>query len=313
MLAIVLCLGGTSAGAQEQNFSEWLQVLESDAIAQGITPQTVHAALDNALLDDRVITLDRKQPETTITFDDYLKRNVNAQRVKQARQLYEDNQDILKAIAGKYGVPAGVIVALWGMESSFGQASGHFSVIDSLMTLAFEGRRAEFFRMELIEALKILDEQHLPAAALRGSWAGAMGQCQFMPSTYRKYAIDYHGNGVRNIWGDRADVWSSIANYLAAEGWKAGQGWGFEVDVPDSQSLPVGADHPQAWSFWRHAGVDPTHTGVSLPDNAELFLIQPDGPGGKSFLATNNYRALLRWNRSTYFATTVGLFSDRIK
>ncbi len=191
---------------------------------------------------------------------------------------------------------------------------GNFSVVNSLMTLAYEGRRATFFRKELMDALHVLDEEHLSTDDLRGSWAGAMGQCQFMPSTYRHYAADADNDGKKDIWKNEEDVFASIANYLVAEGWGKSIGWGNEVSV--AKEIPadeIGLGYERTIDEWRELGV--TIVGDSGPDegDTDASLIQPDGPGGRSFLIYDNFRALMRWNRSTYFATSVGLLADRIK
>ena len=297
------------------HFVPWLGTLEADAIADGVSSQTVHAALDPALLDERVVALDRRQPEQTVRFDEYVKNTLSPSRIDRGHQLIADNISVLNQISAQYGVPPEIIVALWGIESSYGKFSGNYNVVDSLMTLAFEGRRADFFRHELFNALHILDEEHISSSALRGSWAGAMGQCQFMPSTYRLYAVDYDGNGRKDIWASPRDVWASIAYYLSSEGWRAGNTWGFEVSIPqDSSSLKSGLDNMQPLSDWLHLGIAPLRR--TLPEinmDQQMALVQPDGEDGRSFLVYDNYRSLMRWNRSTYFATTVGLLADRIK
>lgn len=294
-------------------FSQWLRELEQDAIAQGVSPITAKTALQNRALDERVIELDRKQPEKTITFESYQARIVSADRIAKARRLYSEYAPLLRQIAEQYGVPAPVILALWGIESSFGGNIGSYDVLDSLLSLAYEGRRASFFRKELIESLRILDEERRPASSLIGSWAGAMGQCQFMPSTFRRYAVDYNRDGARDIWNDKADVFASIANYLAAEGWSRDLIWGREVDTDSIPgNVKAGLDASRLLSEWSSLGVR-NPDGSELPArNIAASLIQPDGSDGRSFLVYDNYRAIMRWNRSTYFATAVGLLADRI-
>lgn len=303
-----------AADKPPDNFATWLKTLKSDAIAHGISPITVQSALDVAFLDERVIDLDRKQPETRLPFDTYLERIISPDRIKEGRNQYRKHEDILDKIFLEYGVQPEVIIALWAVESSFGKHKGNYNVIDSLMTLAFEGRRADFFRNELFNALHILDKDHIPATALRGSWAGAMGQCQFMPSTFLSYAVDYDHSGHRDIWGHLPDVFASIANYIAAEGWQREQSWGTEVQltvaIPEDR---IGLDQTSSLQTWDQLGVRNLN-GSSLDINTiQASLIQPDGMSGRSFLVYDNFRALLKWNRSTYFATAVGLLADRIK
>lgn len=295
------------------SFSQWLEALKLEAIAAGVKPETA-AILDDAEINERVIELDQKQPEHTVLFDDYSRRIVSDKRVEEGRRLRKENQALLNKIYDRYGVPPHVVIAIWGMESRFGANSGDFKIIDSLFTLAYEGRRADFFRKELINALKILDQEKITADELIGSWAGAMGQCQFMPSTYLRYAVDYHNKGQHDIWTDEADVFASIANYLAAEGWDRDLTWGREVVLtkPLAES-DVGLTRKYLLSEWAKRGIR-SLDGDPLPTKPlQASLVQPDGPSGRSFLVYDNYRALMRWNRSTYFATTVGLLADRIR
>jgi len=300
--------------AAAQDFAEWLQQLEQEAISNRISPEVVHSALDYMVPDQQVVELDQKQPETTVTFEHYLHHVASAERIAEGRRLLSDNEDQLDEIADRYGVQPQIIVALWGIESSFGADSGHFSIVDSLATLAYEGRRADFFRGELFDALRILEAEKIEPSELRGSWAGAMGQCQFMPSTYLRYAVDYDQNGKRDIWESRTDVWASIANYLASEGWSPDLTWGREVEL--EYPIPadeIGLEHTLLLEDWGKKGVR-SADGLPLPQKHLMAsLIQPDGSDGRSFLVYDNYRALIRWNRSTYFATAVGLMADRIK
>lgn len=315
-LVLLLCMSVSAAKAaplHTPEFSQWLIGMEQDAVSEGISPQTAQSVLENANFDDHVIELDQKQPETTITFDAYSKRIVSADRVIAGQKALRDNAELLTNVSAHYGVQPEVIVALWGMESSFGHNSGDYSIIDSLVSLAYEGRRAEFFRKELINALKIIDQKHIPVYTLLGSWAGAMGQCQFMPSTYLNYAVSFDGRAP-DIWDNTADVFASIANYIVAEGWNGDQTWGREVTLDNSISEDqIGLSHKQALSAWAALGVK-NIDGGDLPNKPlEASLIAPDGADGRHFLVYDNFRALMRWNRSTFFATSVGMLADRIK
>jgi membrane-bound lytic murein transglycosylase B len=303
----------SQAFAQTEPFSQWLQGVAGEAVSRGVSPQTVQQALAGVSLDDRVIALDRKQPEKSISFRAYVKNVLNHSRINKGRLLMRCHRHALEEIANRYGVSPSIIVALWGVESGFGANMGGFNVIDSLATLAYEGRRASFFRKELLHVLHLMDEEGLDRSELLGSWAGAMGQNQFMPSTFRNFAVDHDGDGRRDIWESEDDVFASIANYLAAEGWQKGLRWGREVKltkpVPENQTGPD-KKHPLA--YWRRIGVRDMNRKPLPRANITASLVQPDGAGGRSFLVYDNFRALMRWNRSTYFAVSVGLLADRL-
>ncbi len=222
----LLCLNFPASAGQggDSSFDRWLAELKSEAISQGISVKTVDEALSGIYPLEDVVALDRKQPEGTITLEEYLAKTVTNSRIRNGRNELAANRELLDKVAGKYSVPAAVIVALWGMETSYGENTGNFGIIESLATLAYEGRRGAFFRGELFNALKILDAEKMPKDDFSGSWAGAFGQCQFMPSSYLKYAVDFDGDGKRDIWYTQADVFASIANYLHSEGWNAEEG-----------------------------------------------------------------------------------------
>jgi membrane-bound lytic murein transglycosylase B len=317
LLACVICALGLcavpQAHAQQTSFDAWLQDLAMEAAHNGISAQTIQRALSGLAVDESVIELDQKQPETTITFESYEKNILTSRRIDKGSDLLEENRPLLREISARYGVPSSIIVALWGVESSYGHNSGSYNVIGSLATLAYQGRRAGFFRKELMDALRLIDEEHIDPSVLMGSWAGAMGQSQFMPSTFRRYAVDYDRDGHRDIWNTEADIFASIANYLVSEGWQAGQSWGREVRLakpvaPDE----FGLENRHSLAMWNQMGVR-TLGHKALPKSAQAAsLIQPDGPGGRAFLVYDNFRALMRWNHSTYFATSVGLLADQI-
>ena len=218
--------------AAESDFYQFLAAVRRDAAAQGVRAATVEVALRGAQFLPHVIELDRKQPEQVLTFSEYLDKVVTPQRKEDARRELAANRVLLDAIWRRFGVEPPIIVALWGLESDFGRITGNYSVISALATLAFDGRRSSYFRSELIAALRILDQGHIRVEDMTGSWAGAMGQCQFMPSSFLSYAVDYDGDGRRDIWNDRADVLASIANYIGRLGWRGGESWGREVLVP---------------------------------------------------------------------------------
>lgn len=313
VLALVLIVYSTPALAASQSFDVWLKDIRGQAAAQGISQNTINAALYNITPIQRVIELDKKQPEGTKTFAQYKKMIVNENRVKKGRQLMKDHAQALQQAENKYGVPKQFIVALWGIETNFGSNTGGFKVIPALATLAWDGRRAEFFTKELMNALKIIDAGHISAAEMKGSWAGAMGQNQFMPSSFNAYAVDGNGDGRRDIWGTKLDVFSSSANYLKQNGWKTGERWGRRAQVPASfpESL-VGPKIKKPLSYWASLGVK-TYGGGALPNEDMMAsIVAPDGLGGEVYIVYNNYQTIMDWNRSTYFATSVGLLADKI-
>ncbi len=304
----------STAAAQADPFNQWLEQFAQEAVAVGISPVTVQNALGGLVLDESVLELDQKQPERTITFASYSHNLLKPDRIEKGRRYMAEYRTLLKTIEAQYGVPPRIVIALWSVESSFGRNTGGYNVIESLATLAFAGRRQAFFRNELLEALRIVDEERMDPSAMNGSWAGAMGQSQFMPSTYRRHAVDHDGDGHRDIWENERDVFASMANYLAAEGWQRSLTWGREVRLTNPLlESETGLDRRRTLAEWNRLGVR-TPGGKPLPKKKiEASLIQPDGPGGRSFLVYDNFRALMRWNRSTYFAATVGLLADKLR
>jgi membrane-bound lytic murein transglycosylase B len=304
--------------AASADFKTWLAGFKAEARRKGISEPTLDAAFANVAPIPRVVELDRKQPEVTMTFAQYQAKVVNDARVRRGRALLAENKALLDRASARTGVPPQVIVALWGIESDFGRLTGGFNVFASLATLAYDGRRSAFFRGELMKAVQILEENHLPAERMTGSWAGAMGQCQFMPSSFLKYAADGDGDGRRDIWTNKADVFASAANYLATVGWRAGESWGWAVRTPDGFDAKLASPEVRKNAAeWARLGVRPLRDRA-VPASASgagaplLQLVLPGGPGGPAYLVGENYRAIMRWNRSTYFAVAVGSLSDRI-
>jgi membrane-bound lytic murein transglycosylase B len=293
-------------------FRPWLDAFRRDALAAGLSARTLDSALAGLSPIPRVIELDRKQPETTLGFADYLARVVNDARVRAAKQRWSENAELLRAIEQRFRVPPSTILALWAMETDFGRFGGNFPVIGALATLAFEGRRAEYFRKELLEALWIIEEGRIPPAQMRGSWAGAMGQVQFMPTTYRRHAVDWDGDGRRDIWGSTADALASAANYLNQSGWNGAIGWGEEIRPPaDLDPQLTGRPKRRPAEEWLRLGVQPLgRPGFSIPDPFAVVL--PDNANGRGFAVSKNIDVLMTWNRSIYFALSVALLADRI-
>jgi membrane-bound lytic murein transglycosylase B len=297
--------------ALEGDFYSFLSEIRRDAAAQGIRIPTIERALRHAEFLSHVIELDRKQPERQLTFSEYLEKVVTAERLEGARQHLAENRVLLDGIWRRYNVEPRFIVALWGIESDFGKVMGNYAVVSSLATLGYDGRRSSYFRGELISALRIIDQGHIGADNMMGSWAGAMGQCQFMPSTFLGYAVDYDGDGRRDIWNDRADVLGSIANYLARLGWHGGEGWGREVMLPAGFDIRFsGLEVRRPTGEWGRLGVRGSDGGPLAGRESEASLVMPDGTGGAAFLVYDNFRTIMRWNKSTYFATAVGYLAD---
>ena len=310
-----LSLGCAVASAAEQpkDFQTWLNELRAEALAKNISQKTIDSAFKDIELNSRVVELDQKQPEFALTFTEYLQRVVPQSRVDTARDKLHDYRKLLRKISKKYNVQPRFIVALWGVETDFGRLTGGFSVVQALTTLAYDGRRSNFFRNELFNALRILDDGHITLEKMQGSWAGAMGQCQFMPSSFLQFAQDADGDGRRNIWESLSDVFASTANYLSRSGWDRTQTWGREVQLPKGfdENL-TGLKHRKRLSQWQALGVRRLN-GRNLPKrNLLASLIQPDGPTGPAFLVYDNYQVILKWNRSHSFGVAVGTLADRM-
>jgi peptidoglycan lytic transglycosylase B len=298
-------------GGEKQSFQKWLKGVRQEARADGVSKEILDQAFRGVKPIPRVIELDRSQPEFKLTFKQYLDRVVSGKTVRDGRRLYREKRDLLEKIGNRYGVEPQYIVALWGIETRFGRITGGYPVVAALATLAYDGRRSAFFRKELLRALKILEEGHIAVENMDGSWAGAMGQVQFMPSSFVTYAVDYDGDGRRDIWDNVPDALASAANYLSRSGWKKNQGWGGRVSLPKGFSKELmGAGTRKTLKEWQHLGV--TGKGVAGQQNLRAYLVQPNKTGGPIYLAYPNYRVILKWNRSNYFAISVGILADRI-
>ncbi len=316
LLAVVLGLMlGMARPAQAQggDFAQWLAGFRRDAAAQGVPAATLDRALAGVEPLPRVLELDRKQPESTITLARYLTNVMKPERIAKGRKLKLQHKALLRSVSDRYGVPSKVIMALWAVESGFGDMMGSFKVVDALATLAFDGRRPDLFRAELIAALKILAHGRFESEDLKGSWAGAMGQVQFMPSTYLRYAVNYGHAGQPDIWHTQGDVFASAANYLSTLGWKRDESWGREVVLPARfDSGLIGLPTRHTVGEWAKLGVHRAG-GAKLPASTiEGSIVQPDGPGGRAFLVYDNFRVIMKWNHSTYFALAVNMLADGI-
>ena len=314
-LASALATGSAAAASAQDaaSFGDWLEGVRREAASRGFEASTIRDALTGLEPIPRVIELDRRQPEFTLTFEEYLARVVPDRRVRMGARLLRENAPLLKRVAARFRVQPRYIVALWGIETDFGRLTGGFPVIAALATLAHDGRRSAYFRRELFNALRIVDEGHISVGKMMGSWAGAMGQSQFMPSSFVRFAVDHDGDGRRDIWTTRADVFASAANYLSRSGWKDDRTWGRRVRVPEGfdEGLLDGKVEKRL-SRWQALGVR-RENGTDLPKrDLPARLVRPTAGTEAVFAVYGNYQALLRWNRSNFFAISVGILSDRI-
>tara|TARA_Y100000389_G_scaffold174915_1_gene185236 strand:- start:3185 stop:4183 length:999 start_codon:yes stop_codon:yes gene_type:complete len=301
------------------DFNAWLSNFEQKAIEVGISRQTIEKSFKNIELNKRVIELDQKQPEFTITLEKYLSNTTPRFRVNKGKKLYQENKDLLEEISNKFGVQPRFLLALWGIETSFGKYTGSFNVIRSLTTLSYDLRRRDYFTGELLNALKIIDQGHTNPESMDGSWAGAMGQCQFMPTSFINYAIDFDGDGKKDIWNTVPDVLASAANYLSLSNWNNKETWGREVSIlnPIDESLvAVSArkvDVSKKLSTWSTLGVRRLD-GSELPYlDINAYLVYPEGADGRKYIVYENFKTILKWNRSLFFGIAVGTLSDLIE
>jgi membrane-bound lytic murein transglycosylase B len=306
----------TASGAEPSDhgdFREWLQSLRKEARDQGISEATLDAALHDTVPLARVIELDRHQPEFTSTFSTYLRRRVTEGMRERGRSLLARHRDLLEEIHAEYGVPPRYLIALWGLETSFGENLGGFRVIQALATLAYDRRRPRFFRTELLHALRIIEQGHITPDAMTGSWAGATGHMQFMPSTFIDHAVDYTGNGQKDIWGDLADAFASAANFLSNTGWRPGEIWGRQVRLPEEFDLRLASlETRKPLEEWSALGVRRMDSAALPHADMEGSIVLPQGHRGPAFLVYNNFRVIMRWNNSINYAISVGHLADRI-
>ena len=301
--------------AENASFDKYIEGLKQEARQEGISEQVLDSAFKNVQYRPRAVVADRNQPEKKLTLDEYIPRAVPQWKVQKAKALYKQYYDQLHDIGAKYGVQPRFIVALWGIESNFGSLTGGYHVIDALSTMAYDGRREKFFRNETMAALKILQQGHISAANMKGSWAGAMGQCQFMPSSFLSFAADGNGDGKKDIWSSKEDVFASTANYLSKSGWNSHRTWGRQVKLPKGFDVSLAgrqASHGKYLAEWSKLGVT-RYDGRHLPklkDDIKAWLIVPDDEKGRVYLVYNNYNVLMKWNRSYYFALAVSHLAD---
>ena len=297
----------------ESEFTACIARLKEKAQAVGVSANVSNDVLDNVQWVEQVIELDRQQPEFTTTFSDYYRKRVTPTRVRRGRELLKEHAELLRSISDRYGVPAHYLLSFWGLETNFGSYLGKMDIPDSLATLACDDRRSKFFTAELISAMRIIEAGDASRESMIGSWAGAMGHVQFMPSAFLRYAVDGDGDGRRDLWGNIPDALASAGNFLAMLGWQPGLRWGREV------LLPAGFDYSQATRdikkplrVWSQAGVTDAF-GTRLPDvDLPGSILVPGGAQGPAFVVYDNFDVIMRWNRSEFYALSVGRLADRI-
>jgi membrane-bound lytic murein transglycosylase B len=309
---VLAALPARAQGAGAGNFQTFLAGVRAEARKAGVSAATLDRAFAGIQPNPKVIELDRKQPEFTMTWEQYRTRVISDQRIVDGKAAVRANAGLLQSIKARFGVDPRVIVGIWGLESNYGTKTGGFHVIEALATLAWEGRRASFFRSELMAALKILEAGDITPARMTGSYAGAMGQPQFMPTSFVRLAVDFDGDGKRDIWTNKADALGSIANYLSKSGWKDGETWGQEVVLPANFPGGGGRDLRKPVSEWLSMGVRPAGGQVRAQPGAPAAVITPDGVGGQAFFAFANFAAIRRYNPSDFYATAVGLIGDQV-
>ena len=322
---------GTDAEGQEAGFRSYLAQVRQRALSEGVTPATLDRVLPSISYNDRVVRLDRQQPEGASNapvpnFAPYKARHVDAARINRGRAKYSELRPLLKRIEDETGVPEEIMIAIYGHETNYGAVTGNFNAPEALASLAFEGRRRALFEAELVAVLKMID-RGVPQYAITGSWAGALGKPQFLPSVYLRLARDGDGDGYADIWRSEVDAMTSIANYFVNAGWRRGEEWGFAVNVPPSlnrgildsrMASPrcprVFARHSQ-WKTiaeWRQLGIMPQR-GSWPKDSMMATLIEPDGVGNTGYLLGGNYRVILDYNCSNFYALSVGLLADELR
>ncbi len=297
----------------DADFDKWLQELRNEAAGKGISQKTLDSALKNVAPIEKIIELDRNQPEFTQTFWRYMEPRISDARIAQGQVKLNENKKVLAEVESREGVPAEALMAFWGLETNYGGYMGDFSVVAALATLAYDERRAAFFRTELLNALTIIDQGHIWPEAMVGSWAGAMGHFQFLPSTFLNNALDYDKDGRKDIWNNTSDAFLSAAHFLKNSGWVPGVPWGYEVTMPkDFPWEEAGADNRQPVSRWQGLGVRRADGGALTQQERRGAVLLPAGWQGPAFVVLDNFYTTLRWNNSHLYAISVGHLTDRI-
>lgn len=297
----------------EEVFQTCKKEFANRAIAQGISENTVNSALAAATLQSKVIEYDRNQPEFVRTFPDYLSKRVNDWRINKGREMLKEHRALLQSLTQQYGIPAHYLVAFWGLETNFGQYKGKMPIIGSLATLACDQRRAEFFTKELLKALQLIDKESIDHQQMVGSWAGAMGHTQFMPSAYLKYALDGDNDGKADLWNSVPDALTSAANFLENLGWQPGFRWGREVKLPDDFDYTlIGRNTKKTLTQWQALGLTKADGSALGEADIQSSVLLPAGHQGPAFIVYDNFAVIMRWNFSEFYAIAVGHLADRL-
>ncbi len=321
VLSLFLLIFSTSACANVTSFAppeyiKWLDDLKKEMAEKGISQNTLDKVYTQDFYhpDSEVVKKDRKQIEFALTSTQYINRVVSKQRVSKARENYDKLKPLLKQIEDKYGVPGNYIIAFWGVETNFGSNFGGYNTIEALTVLSYDRRRPKFFRNELYNALKIVDTWNIDYTRMQGSWAGAMGHFQFMPSTFNAYAVDFDNNGNIDIWHSFEDAAASAANYLSSIGWQRNEPWGMEVSLPwNFDFSQTGRKKSKTIAQWDKIGVRTLkNQKIKLPQNLKASIITPEGKKGKAYMTFNNYNCIMHWNRSENYALAIGILADYI-
>lgn len=313
-LTLILVLTALPALADEVDpFTTWLQALKEEASATGVSSQTIQKTFQQAQYLPRVIALDRAQPEFITPFLSYLERRVDADKISQGRQMLQTHEDLLVKIEAQYGVPKETLMAFWGMETNYGSNKGNFGLPSSLMTLAYDGRRSAFFREQLINTMRIVDAGHNNVAGMRGSWAGAMGHMQFMPSTLLKYGVDADADGRINIWSSLNDAFASAANYLAQVGWRKDEAISMEVKLPANFDYQLAQlNNRKTSQEWQSLGVTAIDN-TPLPAHENAAILLPQGYRGPAMMVFSNFDAVMDWNKSVNYALSVSYLAQQLR
>ena len=318
-VGLAVCLGACSTVKAEsvvpQEYLNWLDSLKKEMVARGISQTTVDEVFAVNYYHEKpaAVAKDRKQLEFVLTSDQYLNRIVSKARVEKGQKLYRDLNRFLAELEKKYALPGEYIIAFWGMETNYGSTFGGYNVIDALTEMSYDKRRAKFFKNELYNALKIIDTWHVDFTKMQGSWAGAMGHFQFMPSTFNMYAVDFNNDGKIDIWSSFEDAAASAANYLTSIGWKKDEPWGAKAELPwNFDYAAAGRNKPKKLKDWKKIGVK-ILTDREVNDSTKFSVIIPEGQKGQAYLIGDNFYKIMHWNRSENYALAIGLLADYIK